>query len=223
MSEYDAYRKVFDSGIFAGAAHAVIETYITPDSFRIRDFAAGDAIATPEMPETQVGILLSGKAQIFSVHNSKKVLLKTMQGKEMFGVANLFCENLPFPSFVYAKSAAKVLYISADSLRRLIENDGTVLRNYLEFLSTKIVYLNRKIAILTAGTPEAKLSYLILENEKNGIFTPETPISSLATMLDTGRASLYRAFDKLVSEGYIERQGKNIVILDKERLARDFL
>ena len=141
----------------------------------------------------------------------------------MFGVANLFCETLPFPSFVIAKSASRVLFISAWALKNLIENDRTVLGNYLELLSTKIVYLNRKIATLSAGTPEAKLSHLILENEVDGIFMPGTPVSSLAIMLDTGRASLYRAFDRLVAEGYIVRRGKSIVILDKERLARDFL
>jgi predicted transcriptional regulator len=43
-------------------------------------------------------------------------------------------------------------------------------------------------------------------------------MNALCTMLDIGRASLYRAFDKLERDGFIIRQQKTVRLLERDRM-----
>lgn len=86
--------------------------------------------------------------------------------------------------------------------------------NYLSFLSDRIDYLNKKITYITAGSAERKLATFFASFEKAEFELPVS-FSSLSDMLDIGRASLYRALDKLVSDGCIERDGNDIKIINK--------
>lgn len=81
------------------------------------------------------------------------------------------------------------------------------------------MYLNRKIMTFTAGSAERKLSVFLAENATDGVFTPTCSMSALANMLGIGRASLYRALDRLTDCGWIERRGKEIYVLDQDALA----
>ena len=47
-------------------------------------------------------------------------------------------------------------------------------------------------------------------------------MTDLAGTLDVGRASLYRAFDKLSEDGYIIRSEKIIVIVNKEDMIKHY-
>ena len=48
-------------------------------------------------------------------------------------------------------------------------------------------------------------------------------MNSLAEMLNLGRASLYRAADKLETDGYILRDGKNITLVSKEQMLTKYI
>ena len=92
------------------------------------------------------------------------------------------------------------------------------MKNYLTLLSDKIVYLNKKIAVLTAASAEKKLALYIYEHMINREFTPGTSLSELASVLQMGRASLYRAIDELTEKKIISKQGKKITVLDENTL-----
>ena len=104
------------------------------------------------------------------------------------------------------------------AFKRLLENDTKLLNSYLEFMSDKIVYLNKKICSLTAGSTSKKLASFLLDNQCNNAYTLTASISTLADMLNVGRASLYRAMDVLIDNGLIQRNGKTILLLDKNAL-----
>ena len=93
--------------------------------------------------------------------------------------------------------------------------------NYLSFLSNRICYLNKKIVCLTAGSSERRLAYYLdsalSEAEDRGELTDSITVqmNTLCDMLNLGRASLYRAADKLSEDGFIMREGKTIRVLDR--------
>ena len=43
-------------------------------------------------------------------------------------------------------------------------------------------------------------------------------MTDLANTLDVGRASLYRAFDKLTDDGFIKRNEDTIIIVDRQAM-----
>ena len=111
-----------------------------------------------------------------------------------------------------------MLFINGTSFRSLIENDSGALNAYLRLMSDKIVFLNKKISTLTAGSTEKKLAVFLAEHERDGAFPQSLSMSALADILNIGRASLYRALDSLEAEGLIIRDGKKIMITDKNAL-----
>lgn len=207
--------------IFKNAEREKITKYITYSDTAICEFHAGEEICSPLSREVPLGILTSGKARIYSADNEKKVLIKSISDGALFGISTIYSDDSLFPTRICAKSTCKVLFISNNAVKKLIENDKNVMRAFLRILSNKIVYLNRKINSLTAGSSERKLSVFLSENSKDGVFTFTTSASALAAMLDIGRASLYRAFDKLESDGFIERKNKTVILKnEKEMLNR---
>ena len=136
----------------------------------------------------------------------------------MFGVANLYANEMPFISVITAKSACRILFIDAEAFRALLERDTDAMRAYLKFMSQKIVFLNKKISTLTAGTTEKKLAFFLAENQHEGEFSSRIPMTAIAESLNIGRASLYRALDSLEAQGLIRRDGKTILIPDKDAL-----
>ena len=94
-----------------------------------------------------------------------------------------------------------------------IKNDSTIAFNYIEFLSKRISFLNSKINAYTAKSAENKLYAYLLQLPRNGntVFLP-TDMSTLAKMIGIGRATLYRAFEKLETSGLITKNNKNIII-----------
>ena len=220
MTIFEIFPDLLRHPIFNGADRDTVLLFLNDSTVQTVALSAGSSVYASDGQNERVGVLLRGRAQAFTGQSREHALLKTIRPNELFGIANLYAEDEPFPSRILAVSDCKILWIDRDALKGLIENDAAVRRNYLAFQSKKILYLNRKIATLTAGSAEKKLAICLLDYEDNGVFTPTCSMSELAELLGMGRASLYRAIDDLASCGWIERQEKQIRILDKDALLR---
>ena len=203
--------------LFRGADAEILHGAFVSGYFSRQTFSAGEEIYTPEKIEKKLIIFLSGKAEIYSADESRSLLLRTMTAGGVIGVSNLFSEE-SFVSRVIAAKRCDTLQISAEDFGRLIEQDRAILYNYIDFLSGRICYLNKKIVYLTAGTAERRLAYYLDSlacDAQSDAFELNTPINALAEMLNLGRASLYRALDRLESDGHVLRKGKSFRLFDR--------
>lgn len=212
------YPTLKNNMLFKNAEDANISKYVSDERCSICEFSAGDEIISHDLKNVPVGFVLEGTATITSADGGKKVLLKTIGGGAVFGISTLYAAESPFPTNIKAKSACRILFIESRAIRELIENDKGAMIGFISFLSDRVVYLNKKINAFTAGCAERRLSLFLAENETDGVYSSSVSISSLADMLDIGRASLYRAFDKLEAEGFIEKHEKIIVIKNKKEM-----
>lgn len=190
------------------------------DDIISRDFSAGEEIYSPRDKNKKLGFILSGTASVFSSDENNTVLLRMLEKGDTFGVANLFSSQEHFVSLIVAKKACRVLFFSMEAIEKLLREDSTFCMNYIHFLSDRICFLNSKISCFTAGSPERKLAYFLLSCGDEGIeqYSLSINANSLSEMLNIGRASLYRAFDCLINEGLIKKQGKQITVVDKNAL-----
>lgn len=203
--------------VFSSLTEDTVRRYFPTESTEIVSFDAHKTAYSPSSEQLRIGILLSGKAR---VETDAQALLKSLRIGELFGVANLYAEEEPFPTSIVTTAPSRILFLDGAAVKRLIEGEPDILRSYLAFQSRKIVYLNRKIATLTAGSAEKRLAVFLLDYEQDGVFTPPCPMNRLAELLGIGRASLYRAIDALTAEGLIEKQGKAILLRNKTALLR---
>ncbi len=186
----------------------------------IRSFSTGEIIFSPEQDQKKVGWLLLGKAVISTPDMSKHTLLRYLNVNEPFGVASLF-SDAPYVSVIHAQKACRVFFLSEGAVRKLLESNPAFLYRYLEFLSGRIRFLNRKIGYLTAGSTERRLAIYLISQESDD-FNLSVSFSDLSELLDVGRASLYRAFDKFMADGFIQKDGHRIRLINKEALLQAY-
>lgn len=215
FSEKD-FQKILASFLFRGVNAEKAQRILRAHDCGARCFDAGEVIFSPDHQEKAAGILLSGKAVVNTPDPSKKALLRFLGVNEPFGIAGLF-SDAPYVSVIRAHESCRVFLLKESAVRALLESDTAFLYQYLEFLSGRIRYLNRKIGYLTAGCAERRLAlYLYSLGKKE--FRLTDSISALSDLLNLGRASLYRAFDRLTEDGFLEKNGRNFILPDPEAM-----
>jgi len=222
MTLYEIYPKIMENPIFKNSSLESINKYINPNTFTVHHFEPQDTIYSQNSENLCVGVLTSGIASVFSDSGNMNFVLRTLSDGDMFGVANLYAEENPFPSIISAKTQVECIFISGEAFKAFLESDPNTLRTYLKLLNNKIIYLNHKITVFTAGSAEKKLAVFLAENQIGGSVLLSCSMSDLSDILGLGRASLYRALDKLTELGLILRQSKEIRIPDIEKLKKFF-
>ncbi len=222
MDLNDIYAEIKQNAIFENSDDKNIRKYITEDDVRVSDYAPGEDICSHGSCQVSPAILLRGTAYISASDNEKSLLLKNAAPGSMFGIATLYSSSNHFPTRISAKTHCRVLFIRSSALKRFIENDMDATRSFLRIMGDKVVYLNKKISILTAGSAERKLSLFLCENETDGVYKIKASASALADMLGIGRASLYRALEKLESDGFIRKDEKSITLLGRDAMIEKY-
>ena len=219
---YELIPTIKDHPIFCDADKSYVSNFFCSENISVKDFPARTVAYSSDTGTGQVAFMVSGIARVYAGGIPDAPILRTLHRGDLFGIANLYSGGEFFPSHIITESECRILFISGDKFKEFIEGDTKILKNYLSFQSKKIVFLNKKILTFTAGSSERRLAYFIYDNTVEGRFTPPCSMVQLATMLQMGRASLYRAIDSLVSEKIVQKENKNSFLVDKSKL-KDFL
>ena len=200
---------LLNTKLFCGANEDVLSDVLGLDGCYARKYRSGEQIDIKD----KIAYIAEGSVLVYSADDKRNLLLRKIEKNEIFGVAGLFAPEKKI-SRCFAKGSTTVLFFESDIVRKLLENDNTVMYNYISFLSGRIGYLNKKITYLTAGSAERKLAVYLAGFESETV-SLGTSYSALSDMLDIGRASLYRALDRFEEDGCINRDGNNITIVNK--------
>ncbi len=169
-----------------------------------RSYKSGDVIYDTSDSPACLGLILSGAVKAEKRSDNKRVPMRTIQAGEVFGAASLFGAGDGYVTVLTAKGATSVLFIPQECVRELVSKESTAAVNYICFLSDKIRFLNSRIDFYTALNAQEKLyEYLCKVMDDSGYASLTVNRAQLAKQLDMGRASLYRAFDALISDGRI--------------------
>lgn len=170
--------------------------------------------------ENEIAVILKGSVTVTKQMGEKKLLMRILNVGSVSGVASLFGDEHKPVTTLTAEKATEILILSHDTVAALIESNGAFAMSYIRFLTSRIRFLNGRIRAYTVGGTDAKLALHLLMADENGTGEIELPVSlsTLADMLDMGRASLYRAIDYLTENGIITRNGRKITILKREAL-----
>lgn len=161
--------------------------------------------------------IISGCAAVYSRDEERPVLLRYLCPGDLFGIASVYSEDSAF-SLVEARTDTELLEVSRRAVSELLDTDPSFREAFVTFLSDRVRFLNHRIACVSAGSAERKLGLYLCSVSSTDQFELPISMSDLANLLDLGRASLYRAFDKLISLGYIRRDGTYIELTDRRAL-----
>ncbi len=199
--------------LFAGVSRQIIEEAVQDAGCETVSYTGGEHIFDPDAFQRKLGLVLEGKVRVYG----GQVLLNNIAAGGVFGAAALFGTNKIYCSRLRAEGFCKVMFFTEGLVQRLISNNGIIAMNYVRFLSDRIRFLNSKIATFTADSTKSKImGYLTsqaeIQRNPDGNVLLTMSCQKLAEFLNMGRASLYRAFEQLESDGLIRRNGKSVEI-----------
>ncbi len=188
----------------------------------IKSYQRTEKIYTPTDFHEKVGFVISGKCEVRRPDSSERhVTINTLCPGDSFGILAIFGEKERFPTEIYATQHTTVLFIKKEDVIWLIRQNGDVAINVITFMSTRISFLNEKIATFSGSTVEAKLaSHILSRYQKAASLQFPFNCKHCSEAISAGRASVYRALLVLENEGLIEHENKKIIIKDLSGLER---
>ena len=206
--------------LFRGSPPSVLTRILAVSDCTAAEYEKNEVVYDKTNFYRSLGIVLEGRLRVTKENADKRpIVMSTLQRGAIFGAAALFNSEPEYATKVTAIERSRVLFLPQRLIKRMIEREPDIAENYIRYLSERILFLNRKIYFLTAGTAEQRLAGFLLDNLAVGEFS-EMPMTMhrLADALNMSRASLYRAFDELTASGAVSKQGKLVCINNAELL-----
>lgn len=216
------YPKLSMSPMFRGLKPDEIQALIERVGHSVKSFSKGQTIAQREEEVKNLCIIVEGSVKGEMVDFSGKILkIEEMQAPMPIAHAFLFGERNRFPVDVVALEDCKILFIPKADFMRLMQQNATVLNNYLNAISNRAQFLSNKLWFLSFKTIKEKIAHYLLNlarsESKTTIVLPKSH-QELAEFFGVTRPSLARVFADLEAEGVITVNRREINIINKSKL-----
>ena len=206
--------------LFRGAPETVLRKVLAATDCEVRDFEKRETVYSGKSFSRSLGVVLDGSLRVTKDNaDGHAMIMSTLVSGSLFGAAALFNDEEQYATNITALEASRIVFFSQRLVERMIRREPQIAENYIKYLSERILFLNKKMYLLTAGTAEQRLAGFLLDNLPIGHAAElPLPMNRLASALNISRASLYRAMDALCGCGAVVKTGKKICINDAERL-----
>ncbi len=188
---------------------------------RIRKFNKGEILFEEGGAAEGFYIVSSGKVKVYKLSpDGRERILHVVQPGNSFAEAAIFDDGR-YPAFAETLNHSTLLFFPKQEFLELLHQHSQLAINMIAGLSRFLRQFTVQIEDLTFRDVPARLARYLLS------FFDTTPISillpvsktQLASNLGTTSETLSRTFRKLSDDEIIHVQGKNIEILDAERLS----
>ena len=162
-------------------------------------------------------------AATFEKEDGKTILVERLKAPEAAASAILFSTEKTLPVTLTAETEVTVLLIAAPVLLSLFQLNRTLLKNYLEDIGNRVVFLADKIRYLQMKSLRQKICTYILDlsrKQKSEKIFFDYSLEKLSELFSVARPSLSRELAHLIDEGFIRRESRALVIHNKQSLLR---
>jgi CRP-like cAMP-binding protein len=160
-----------------------------------------------------------GELDVFSISaDGAKILVSTLEKKEVFGISNLF-EEEDLRTLLQCRTDCVLLSIPKDQLRAAILKSSLAMVEYAKLCNRKIQFLIKRIEQLSLTSARAKVAEYLLSN--TSVEQPELSLvskESLALPLGISRASLFRELSALEKNGSVYSNGSTVRVINRKIL-----
>jgi len=188
----------------------------------IVDFGKGDKIIQQGNLSTNVAFLRIGLAKVHITGPYHEQIVKLVKGPTYLGLPTTFGDKINQYSVTAVSSDVEVCFIDVNIFRNLLkENEQFSYEIILELCRNELESF-RRCANRTQKQSRGNMADVLLDLSDN-IFLADTFIlplnqSEMGNMVDTSRESISRMLSEFDRDGIIKITGKQIEILDKNRL-----
>lgn len=198
---------IYEMPLFKGGNRDTIEKIMHDFPSRYVHYKKGDTIAMQGNACRSLYILCEGSvyAKMIS-EEGKELTLDTLSAPDVLASAFIFSSEGIFPVTILANSDCSLWIVSKESLLKIIEEDSSVLRNYLTVISDHSMFLSKRLNEFALQTLSSRIiSYI----EKNGSIQN---VQEAAFILGVARPSLSRAILQMLNRGVLKREDKGYIL-----------
>ncbi len=208
--------------LFKGLAPQEIDALLQQSLAKLRSFPQGAMVALRGETCTHLLIVAQGKVQGQMIDEAgKMIVIEDIPAPRPIAPAFLYAEQNEFPVNVMALEDTHILFIAQPAFTDMLQQNKTVLQNFLRVISSRSKFLSDKIMFLTFKTIKSKIAEWLLNHlptaDASMIHIQETQ-QTLADYFGVARPSLARALKEMEDEGLISVQRKQITLINKHGL-----
>ena len=210
-----AVRLLLAHPAFSGAKEEALRYILASADVLLREVSKGQQIYPCHGVKKCVGLVLTGGCHLLK---NGRIVAAESDGF-IFGVRGLYSSAADDFTLV-ASQDSKVIIIKKAAVDWLIQDDFSVARSYLEFISGELTLLSAPKNSQVSKKPEKLLAEYLLSrprNAKNELELPQDMLK-LAKQLGITKDALFKAIEKLNSAGAIAFNGRAVCIADEEKL-----
>ena len=216
------YETLTKSPFFVGLTSNELADLFQNISHSVKSYTKGQTIIQRGEEVKHLCIVVEGAVKGEMVDFSGKILkVEEIQTPQPLAHAVLFSNSNKFPVDVVALVNCKMLYIPKANVLRLLQNNTTILNNFLAAVSNRAHFLTTRLWILSFKTIKEKVAHYLLSLSKNEIRTTLILSKShqeLAELFGVTRPSLTRVFGEMQDEGIIFVNRREVTIMDRNKM-----
>ena len=159
----------------------------------------------------------------------REVILAILSDGDFFGEMSLLDGEFRSANVV-ALDDTEVLTLNRNDFLLVLKNYPQIAIRLLKEMAHRLRKSDRQIASLSLSDAEKRIAMCILRIadekgviKKGQVSIPKIPIQQdIANMSGTSRETVSRAFKLFVKEGFVQRNGKELIIYDYNRFVKEF-
>jgi len=198
-------------------------------SARFKGFLPGQGLFSPGDRCLGLPVLVKGRVRVYRVtEGGREQTLAVVTPCQTLGETSLFRPDGQYSSNATCLEGSTLLVVPQSRLRELLAQSPELSWSLLSSFSQRVEALEARIEEMALLSLDQRLARHLMELARSG--TPlagravqiELTMSTgeLASLLGGARESLSRALMRFRREGLIQGQGRQLVLLDPEALAR---
>lgn len=201
-----------------------IEKFMKFTGTTVKSYPRGERILEAFMPNANIGIIVSGEAQILSLDRlGNESVGHSIESGAMFGATSAILGEDLIATSVQLTTDAVVMWLPYRSLLvagpKLGRMHGIVMKNLLETFSRKNVLMMQKVELLSQKTLRERIILYLLQRERRrqSEYVKVPGRVQLAKELECHRSALTREISQMQAEGIIEC-GEHWMKLNKDKI-----
>ena len=208
--------------LFEGFSAKDIEQMMDCASYQIIRLKKKEVFLQAGTPCKNANIVVSGEVIArMEVPSGKNIQITSKPVGSLLASAYIFSKSYILPASLVANKPTTIFSMPLDSMRMLLSIDERFRSNYIQLLSAFCNHLTDKVLLLTLHTVREKVAIYLLEQSKlknSDDFILQKSRQEIAESFAIQKFSLQRCLKEFDADGMIKLKGKQISILDKEKL-----
>ena len=200
------------------------------DKMVAKHFENGNYIFLEDSEGKQCFFVLKGSVKVTRLSkDGREVILAMLNEGDFFGEMSLL-DGESRSANVIALEKTKVLTLDRNDFIAVVNDYPQIAVQLLKELARRLRKSDRQIASLSLSDAEKRIALCIIRfADEQGVIQngkvsiPKTPIQQdIANMAGTSRETVSRALGLLEKEDLIERNGRELIILDYKKFIKEF-